>query len=90
VQVIERLLTDLIPLFVEVFLGEVSAEQVLTRLTLLQIVSLGVVCGSLLSRSADYGLGRQLLMFGYFWLLACLTVLLWIFGWVVLHGYGAN
>jgi hypothetical protein len=86
--VIERLLIHLIPLCIEILLGETSAECVLASLILFQIASIGLICGVLLSKPPGDCVLHQLLALLSFWFLGCLTVLLWILGRVLLHQYG--
>jgi len=85
-----KILTELLPLSVEVFLGEASPGRILTGLTLFNLANTCIVAGGLLSRSARYRAPRLLLTVFVVWLLVCLSILLWVFAWVILHQYGGT
>jgi hypothetical protein len=87
---IARVLTELIPLFLELLIGELSPRHILASVFVLQLVSISMLCGTILSKSPSCTIGHQLLVLFSLWVLMCLSILLWVFGWTFLQANGAR
>ncbi len=87
---IARILAELIPPSLELMMREVSPQHILATLSLLQLVSMSMLSERVLSKSASYSIEYQLLVLFSLWSFACLSILLWLFGWIVLQACGAR
>jgi hypothetical protein len=85
---IARIVAELIPFSFELLMKGVSPRHILTSLSLFQLVNLSVLSESALSRSPPASIESQLrVLFGVS-VLADLSILLWLFGWILLQTQG--
>jgi len=90
VYLIARVVAEILPLSLELFLKEFSFERALTSLTVVQLMSSCWMWESIVSKAVAPRPARPLLVLFCGWALFFLSILCWLFGSVVLHRCGMS